>query len=436
MTFALLALKYLCIEIMNILYLSSLLFYLITSTNAWDTEQLEVFDAVDEVKQNFYELLNISKDATNSEIKSAFRTLSLKLHPDKNKEVDTSEQFRNLVTVYEVLKSSAKRKYYDDTLLNGLPNWRSGIFYYRYVRKMGMTEVLVILFVIITIGQYLVNWGVYFEKKLTVEDQKMRKKKSKNRGKVEDEPDIIIPKPSVLDTLPIQIPKLFWFLITCIPAAFRSLTSSVKSKIEVNRPPTPEPEPETVRVKTTRKRNKFVLPEGPNFEVQHTGPTIDSSTSAPPPPVSGGLWTDDDLTELIRLVKKYPQGTTERWEKIAEFLNRSVLEVTYMANKVKENGYRLPSEQDEEIQVKVKQKTKKCVDTMDSVTNWGQAQQKALEDALLKFPKGVSDRWDRIAEHVPEKNKEECMQRFKYLAEDLKKRKDTSEKTEETAKCY
>lgn len=49
-----------------------------------------------------------------------------------------------------------------------MPNWRSGLFYYRYVRKMGMTEVIVILFVIISIGQYLVNWGAYLEKKLTL----------------------------------------------------------------------------------------------------------------------------------------------------------------------------------------------------------------------------------------------------------------------------
>lgn len=94
--------------------------------------------------------------------------MSLKLHPDKNKDVDTSEQFRNLVTVYDVLRNSVKRKYYDEVLLNGLPNWKSGLFYYRFVRKMAMTEVLIILFVIITIGQYLVNWGVYFERQLTL----------------------------------------------------------------------------------------------------------------------------------------------------------------------------------------------------------------------------------------------------------------------------
>lgn len=82
--------------------------------------------------------------------------------------MDTSEQFRNLVSVYDVLRSTSKRKYYDEVLVNGLPNWRSGLFYYRFVRKMGMTEVLVILFIIISVGQYLVNWGAYLEKKMTL----------------------------------------------------------------------------------------------------------------------------------------------------------------------------------------------------------------------------------------------------------------------------
>lgn len=59
---------------------------------------------------------------------------------------------------------------------------------------------------------------------------------------------------------------------------------------------------------------------------------------------SGGLWTDEDLTELIRLVKKYPGGTPTRWETIAESMNRSVTEITFMAAKMKEKGYRLPGQ--------------------------------------------------------------------------------------------
>ncbi|CAG9813513.1 unnamed protein product [Phaedon cochleariae] len=406
-----------------------ILVYCNNSSLAWDSEQLEVFDTVDEVKQNFYDFLNISQNATNLEIRSAYRGLTVKLHPDKNKDVDTSEQFRNLVSVYEVLRSSTKRKYYDEVLVKGLPNWRSGLFYYRFVRKMGVAEVLAILFVIISIGQYLVNWGAYLEKKLTLQDQISKKKKSNKKARV-DELDIVIPKPSILDTLPVQIPCLIWYLITSMPTALGLIKKAVEEKIEeANREPTPEPEP-IVKVKTVRKRNKFVVPEGPNFEMQKTSAnqTASESTAAP---ISGGLWTDDDLGELIRLVKKHPQGSAARWEKIAEALMRSVPEVTYMAAKMKENGYRLPSEQEEEIVVKVKQKTKKDVDKGEGVLNWSQDQQRALEDALLKFPKGCSDRWDRIAEQVSGKTKEECMMRFRFLAEDLKKRKENPESDEQ-----
>lgn len=209
----------------------------------------------------------------------------------------------------------------------------------------------------------------------------------------------------MFDTLPIQIPKFVWYIITSIPSAMGYLTTTIKEKIEeVQVVPEPEPEPEPVVVKPARKRNKFVLPEGPNFEIQTT--SNQSSRSEPvAPPVSGGFWTDDDLAELVRLVKKFPQGSSKRWENIAEALGRSVAEVTFMSNKMKENGYRMPSDEPAEVvPVKVKQKTKKEIDA-DSVKKWSQDQQKCLEDALAKFPKGCTDRWDRIAEHVPEKTK-------------------------------
>lgn len=72
-----------------------------------------------------------------------------------------------LVSVYDVLKDSSKRKHYDNVLINGLPNWRSAVYYYRHVRKMGLIEMSIILFIVITIGQYLVGWAAYFEKRYT-----------------------------------------------------------------------------------------------------------------------------------------------------------------------------------------------------------------------------------------------------------------------------
>lgn len=56
---------------------------------------------------------------------------------------------------------------YNDVLKNGLPNWKSAVYYYRHVRKMGLTEMAIILFVIITVCQYIISWAAYAEKKFT-----------------------------------------------------------------------------------------------------------------------------------------------------------------------------------------------------------------------------------------------------------------------------
>lgn len=230
--------------------------------------------------------------------------------------------------------------------------------------------------------------------------------KKTKRKKADKEPEIFLPKPSVLDTLPIQVPKLIFFIITCLPQAATFIKTSLTDQIkEVTKPAPPPEEPQEPppKIKTVRKRNKgFTLPEGPNFQTtQNYSET--KTESAPPLISSGGLWTDDDLAELVRLVKKYPGGTTGRWEIIGEMMGRTVPEVTYMAHKMKENCYKLPEE--EPVVVKVKQKTKKEIDSEDNLKKWSQNQQRAFEDALARFPKGCAERWDKIAECVPNKNK-------------------------------
>ena len=50
------------------------------------------------------------QNATSMEIRKAFRALSVVLHPDKNDAEDANVQFRNLVSVYEVLKDPSKRQ--------------------------------------------------------------------------------------------------------------------------------------------------------------------------------------------------------------------------------------------------------------------------------------------------------------------------------------
>ena len=47
------------------------------------------------------------------------------------------------------------------------------------------------------------------------------------------------------------------------------------------------------------------------------------------------LWTDDQLAKLARLMNKYPGGTQDRWETIAEAMERYPWEITKMAANVK-----------------------------------------------------------------------------------------------------
>jgi DnaJ-class molecular chaperone len=71
-------------------------------------------------KETYYDILGVSKDATDSDIKKAFRALSLKYHPDRNPNEDTTEKFQKIGEAYETLSDPEKRNQYENEM-NGVP---------------------------------------------------------------------------------------------------------------------------------------------------------------------------------------------------------------------------------------------------------------------------------------------------------------------------
>jgi hypothetical protein len=63
--------------------------------------------------EDYYMLLKIRRDATQDEVRRAYRRLALELHPDVNPDPDVAERFKEINRAYEVLSDVKKRQRYD-----------------------------------------------------------------------------------------------------------------------------------------------------------------------------------------------------------------------------------------------------------------------------------------------------------------------------------
>ncbi|XP_059119622.1 dnaJ homolog subfamily C member 1 isoform X1 [Peromyscus eremicus] len=506
---------------------------------AWESADLELFDLVEEVQLNFYEFLGVQQDASSADIRKAYRKLSLTLHPDKNKDENADTQFRQLVAIYEVLKDDERRQRYDDILINGLPDWRQPVFYYRRVRKMSNAELALLLFIILTVGHYAVVWSIYLEKQLDeLLGRKKREKKKKTGSKSTDAAKLsaseknerLLVKPQWHDLLPCKLGIWFCLTLKALPHLIQD-AGQFYAKYKETKLKEKEDALARIEIETLQKQKKVKVkkpkPEFPVYmPLENTyiqsydhGTSIEeieeqmddwlenrSRTQKKQAPE----WTEEDLNQLTRSMVKFPGGTPGRWEKIAHELGRSVTDVTTKAKELKDSvicspgmvrlselksnvqnsrpikiATALPDDiitqredsagtmegeepetaegEQETVAAEARPRRRKSARMVEAVTRaepeeklrgkrqkdfdiaeqnessdeenqrkertrateeaWTQSQQKLLELALQQYPKGASDRWDKIAKCVPSKSKEDCIARYKLLVELVQKKK-------------
>src|SRR5688500_2945076 len=80
--------------------------------------------------RDYYEILGVPRNASNDEIKAAFRKLARQHHPDVNREDGAEEKFKEINEAYGVLSDSEKRARYDRFGKEGLGNMGGGFHDY------------------------------------------------------------------------------------------------------------------------------------------------------------------------------------------------------------------------------------------------------------------------------------------------------------------
>lgn len=79
--------------------------------------------------ENYYDILGISRDASQSEIKKAYRTKAKVYHPDINASVDAQSKMKQINVAYDTLSDPGKKERYDYSLSN--PHVKMNQMYYQ-----------------------------------------------------------------------------------------------------------------------------------------------------------------------------------------------------------------------------------------------------------------------------------------------------------------
>ncbi|CAH2041963.1 unnamed protein product, partial [Iphiclides podalirius] len=177
-------------------------------------------------------------------------------------------------------------------------------------------------------------------------------------------------------------------------------------------------------------------------------------------------WIPELTQLLIKAVNLFPAGTNQRWEVVANFLNQhgtfaderrfNAKEVLNKAKDLQSSDFSkssLKKAANEEAFDQFEKDKKKVVNSIDDsgiskydakLVNgvakpkvngdvvketareerpWTKTEQELLEQAIKTFPVSTPERWDKIAECIPNRTKKDCMKRYKELVELVKAKK-------------
>lgn len=181
-------------------------------------------------------------------------------------------------------------------------------------------------------------------------------------------------------------------------------------------------------------------------------------------------WTVEMTQLLIKAVNLFPAGTNQRWDVVANFLNQhstfiderrfTAKEVLNKAKDLQSSDFSkssLKKAANEEAFDQFEKEKKKIANHVDDtgisksdpvkpvkLTNgtthkedkekpedkqWTKTEQELLEQAIKTFPASTSERWDKIADCIPNRTKKDCMKRYKELVELVKAKKQAANLT-------
>ena len=74
-------------------------------------------------ERDYYEILRVSRDASEQEIRDAYHKLAMKWHPDRNKSPEAEQRFKEIAQAYAILKDPKKRAQYDSHGMDGVAHY-------------------------------------------------------------------------------------------------------------------------------------------------------------------------------------------------------------------------------------------------------------------------------------------------------------------------